>query len=208
MIHVARCTTFRDLLLTFLSVYSLAIPNEDEQSADSKPRSTRTTGTKHPSKSTPSSTKSLPLNNDVDEIAGSTGISSIGEPTLPGGDDAEDLGLYELLGEASSEPQRFSGGGLSTRRSSVPWKEPLQQSSYEGGQDLNDLGGPFDGDQHGSFQKAMKKEKLPTYLEVSDAGGCRVGEKDVDPKTVAALKDRGIEIFTPVQVLCCTTDGI
>lgn len=182
--HVARCSTFRNvissyrfLLLTF------------KQTADSKPRSTRTAGPKHSSKGP--QRKSLPLNNDDgDEIAG---------PPPQGGEDAKDLSLYDFLEEASPAPQRFSGGGLSTRRSTVPWKEePFQQSSYKGGQDLDALGEPFDAD-----QQAIKKEILPTYLEVSDAGGCGVGEKDVDQKTVAALKDRGIEIFTPVQVLCC-----
>lgn len=176
MIHVARCSTFRDKLDAISSCPFL--PLTSKQTADSKPRKT----------STPR--KGLSLNDDGDEIA---------DPSPPGGEDAEDLSLYDFLEDSSPEPQRFSGGGLSTRRSTVAWKgEPLKQSSYKSRQDVDELGGSFDADQ--SFQKATKKEKLPTFLEVSDTGGCEVGEKDVDQKTVAALKDRGIEIFTPVQV--------
>lgn len=52
--------------------------------------------------------------------------------------------------------------------------------------------------------KALKGDQLLTMVEVGDEGACPVEEKDVDERTVAALKARGIENFTPVQVgVCC-----
>lgn len=48
----------------------------------------------------------------------------------------------------------------------------------------------------------MKGDQQVTMVEVGDEGACPVEEKDVDERTVAALKARGIENFTPVQVCC------
>lgn len=48
--------------------------------------------------------------------------------------------------------------------------------------------------------KVLKGDQLVSLVEVGDEGACPVEDKDVDDKTVAALKARGIENFTPVQV--------
>ncbi|CAM9480566.1 unnamed protein product [Hapterophycus canaliculatus] len=49
--------------------------------------------------------------------------------------------------------------------------------------------------------KVLKGDQQVSLVEVGDEGACPVEEKDVDPKTVAALKARGIENFTPVQAI-------
>lgn len=102
-------------------------------------------------------------------------------------------------------PQRYSGGATPSTRATSGWSEPSQQSPYGGqsyGQEFGAARGAFGNDPEAAHKKAVKGDRLVTNVEVSDDGACPVSEKDIDPKTVAALKARGIETFTPVQVTC------
>lgn len=141
----------------------------------------------------------------------------------PVNSDVMDLDLDDLLGPpgGAAPPQRFSGGGTSGGSGSRGgggggdgWGEqraPPRQQSYGGSADYGggdsyyaeEFGtarGKFGQDPDAAHQKAVKGDRLVTNVEVSDDAACPVADKDIDPKTIAALKARGIENFTPVQV--------
>lgn len=121
--------------------------------------------------------------------------------------DVADLDLDDLLGPP---PQRFKGGGQAGESNGGGWREPSGSSSSYGdggggggssyGHDFGAARGKFGADPEAAHQKAVRGDRLISQVEVSDDGACPVGEKDVDPQTVAALASRGIETFTPVQV--------
>ena len=175
-----------------------------EQSADGKPRSTRKAAPKLALNSASGNTLSQSVEDDLDALVASAELSAVGEATTPKGGDVDNLDLSEWLGEPSSQPPRYSGGisGVGTpsgQSDTNSWKS-LKQTPYEGGQEFGGSNEPSEGDWEASPQQSIKEERLPTHVEVSDDGGCPVDAKDVDAITVAALKERGIEVFTPVQV--------
>lgn len=73
-----------------------------------------------------------------------------------------------------------------------------QRMSYS--QEFGAASGQYGDTAAAAASKVLKGDQQVSLVEVGDEGACPVEEKDVDPKTVAALKARGIENFTPVQV--------
>lgn len=166
-----------------------------------------------------------PLDQDLDSLLGSAtsappATATAAEPKNSG---LDDLDLDDLLGPGanSAPPQRYSGGGTAGGGESFPaaargppvgrassdgqqaWGAPGQQQqqqrmSYSG--EFGAASGKYGDTAARTASKELKGDQMVSLVEVGEDGACPVEEKDVDPKTVAALKARGIEKFTPVQV--------
>lgn len=165
-----------------------------------------------------------PLDQDLDSLLGSASSAPPATATAaqPKNSGLDDLDLDDLLGPGanSAPPQRYSGGGTTGGGSSSPvaargppigsassdgqqaWGAPGQQQqqrmSYSG--EFGAASGKYGDTAERTASKELKGDQQVTLVEVGDEGACPVEEKDVDPKTAAALKARGIEKFTPVQV--------
>lgn len=156
------------------------------------------------------------IGQDLDSLLGSApsapaSAAASGAAPAQKNSDLEDLNLDDLLGPGanSAPPQRYSGGGMSGAASPIPaargppaatgqgWDSPPPMS-YSG--EFGATSGKYGDSAAGAASKALKGDQEVTLVEVGEDGACPVEEKDVDPKTVAALKARGIENFTPVQV--------
>lgn len=150
------------------------------------------------------------LGQDLDSLLGSAPAAAAPAPQQY--NDVDDLNLDDLLGPGanSAPPQRFSGGGRAGVTSSIPaarappaasgqrWDSPPPSSSYSG--EFGATSGKYGDSAAAAAGKVLKGDQQVSMVEVGDDGACPVEEKDVDPQTMAALKARGIENFTPVQV--------
>lgn len=141
--------------------------------------------------------------------------SPVIETPVKGGNSADldiDIDLDDLLGPP---PQRFSGGGTNTATQQRSpgggtsqgrgggWNEHEGSQSRGGGGYGDEFGsarGAFASDVNAAREKAVRGNRLITHVDVGEDGACPVTERDVDPRSVAALLARGIEKFTPVQV--------
>ncbi|CAM9408692.1 unnamed protein product [Ectocarpus sp. 6 AP-2014] len=169
-----------------------------------------------------------PLDQDLDSLLGSATSAPPATATAaaPKNSGLDDLDLDDLLGPGanSAPPQRYSGGGTAGGRGSFPaagrgppvggassdgqqaWGAPGQQQqqqqqrmSYSG--EFGAASGKYGDTAARTASKELKGDQMVSLVEVGEEGACPVEEKDVDPKTVAALKARGIEKFTPVQAI-------
>ncbi len=162
------------------------------------------------------------LGQDLDSLLGSAASASAAAaaaaappasaPPPAQNGDLDDLNLDDLLGPGAAPPQRYSGGGTTggARAPSSPsgqgqgWGSPgpqggqQQRMSYSG--EFGAASGQYGDTAAAAASKVLKGDQMVSLVEVGDEGACPVEEKDVDPKTLAALKARGIENFTPVQV--------
>ena len=157
------------------------------------------------------------LGQDLDSLLGAAA-----PPAAKQNSDLDDLNLDDLLGPGanSAPPQRYSGGGTaggggaarvppaSREQPAQGWgssaggqQQQQQRMSYSG--EFGAASGRYGDTATAAASKVLKGDQLVSLVEVGDEGACPVEEKDVDPKTVAALKARGIENFTPVQVCVC-----
>lgn len=167
-------------------------------------------------KSNGGNTTPATLGQDLDSLLGSapsTSAPAAAAPAQQQNSDLGDLNLDDLLGPGanSAPPQRYSGGGRSGVPSPIPaarappastggqggWDSPPPMS-YSG--DFGATSGKYGDSAAAAASKALKGDQQLTLVEVGEDGACPVEEKDVDAQTVTALKARGIENFTPVQV--------
>lgn len=167
----------------------------------------------------------VPLHQDLDSLLGSATSAppATAKAAKPKNSGLDDLDLDDLLGPGanSAPPQRYSGGGTAGGGGSSPaaargppvgsasseqaWGAPpdqqqqqQQRMSYSG--EFGATSGKYGDTAARTASKELKGDQLVSMVEVGEDGACPVEEKDVDPNTVAALKARGIEKFTPVQV--------